>query len=202
MKVFFALVIATLVSTKAYAGLIEASFTFDGSKLTQQSGIDIFANEFNVGDTLTLTFSAAEPGSYWDFNGINRSFGFDLGFTESAYREVDGDYNFTYEGTSIKLARYYYITSCCENAGPYSVSFDGTKLFDSLTISYRMFISDAATNMLSSIDDDASYSIWNTLSNSSTFVNPNAIDVPEPSGLFLAMLSVVGLVSRKKVSNK
>jgi hypothetical protein len=199
MKVFFALVIATLVSTKAYAGLIEASFTFDGSKLTQQSGIDIFANEFNVGDTLTLTFSAAEPGSYWDFSGINRSYGFDLGFTESAYREVDGDYNFTYEGTSIKLARYYYITSCCDHAGPDSISFDGTKLFDSLTISYRMFISDAATNMLSGIDDSASYSIWNTLSNSSTFVNPNATEVSEPHNLLLLMLSALGLVAFRRV---
>lgn len=106
MKVFFAVVIVTLVSTKAYAGLIEASFTFEG-----------------------------------------------------------------------------------------------TKLFDSLTISYRMFISDAATNMLSSIDDDASYSIWNTLSNSSAFVNPNATEVSEPHNLLFVLLSAIGLVAARRVKS-
>lgn len=64
-----------------------------------------------------------------------------------------------------------------------------------------MFLSDAVTNMLNSMDDSASFSIWNTLSNSSTFVNPNATEVSEPINLFILILSALGLVGSRRVKS-
>ena len=48
---------------------------------------------------------------------------------------------------------------------------------------------------------EASFSIWNTLSNSSTFVSPNAAGVSEPINLLILMLSALGLVGSRRVKS-
>lgn len=202
MKALLGFIVLTLLTVKSHATIIEAEFNFDGARFVQESGDDIFVLDFAVGDTLKLTFSVAELGAYWNLGNIRTSYGFDLGFTESAYRGVDGSYNFSYEGTTVLSTGYYYITSCCEHAGPEAVWFRGEKWFDSLTIDYRLIDSNAAINSLTGIDDNAGYSIWNTLSSSENFVNPNAVNVSAPSTVIIIVVGILGLAIRRVLKQR
>ncbi|MFD2165112.1 hypothetical protein ACFSJY_02450 [Thalassotalea euphylliae] len=194
MKTLIQLFILSLAINNAHAGLIEANYSFDGTNLTLESGEDIRNTNFNVGDTLTLSFSAGHEGSYWDFSGINdRSYeGFDLVFDEYANRQIDGHFYYYYDDALVRSS-YYYVWDDGFRGGPYSTNVIPVDFVDMFKIEYTFFSSTAASDFITTSSNV--WSIWDTfgVSNFSVpYVNNQTVDVEEPGTLALFALSVLG----------
>lgn len=204
MNTLIQLFILSLVFNTAHAGLIEANYSFDGTNLTLESGEEIRDTEFTLGDTITLTFSASNDDSYWDFSDIDdRGFeGFDLFFTESASRQTDGHFYFYNDGTLVKSS-WYYIWDEGYNAGPYSMSVNDLGIVDTFKIEYRMYDSTATSDIITT--SSSNWSIWNTFGGGNDrvpFVNGQAVSVPEPTTLAMLALSIFALVGFKLRKSK
>lgn len=200
MKTLIQLFIISLFFNQAQATLIQADYSFDGTNLSLESGEEIRNTNFNVGDIITLTFSANGNNSYWDFSDINdRSFeGFDLVFSEYANRQMDGHFYFYYDGALVDSS-YYYVWNDSYLGGPEVIDVKTLGFVDTFKIKYKFFSSTAASDFITTSSSDRS--IWNTLGGGNdrvTFVNDQAISVSEPSSLALVFLSFIGLFFVKR----
>lgn len=202
MKTLLQVLFLLFVTANAQASLIKADFSFDGTNLTQESGEDIFNIDFDIGDTLRLTFTAQGEGSYWDFsNKTTQSFdAFDLGFVDEGYRGIDGYYYFYFEDTLLTKS-YYYITETGNRGGPYSLSVRNIDFVDEFSIDYRILDADADTNYLAPFETfSANWSIWDTFGSADgrvPFVNGQATAVSEPTTFAFVLLSMFGLIAFK-----
>lgn len=200
MKLFIRIILLAFLHNTAHAAIIEANYSFDGNNFTLENGVDVFNIDYQIGDTLRLTLSAAEEGSYWDFSKHKtHSFdGFDLGFTESAYRGIDGMYYFYFDNTLINQS-YFYTTLDDYRGGPYSLSVRSINQVSAFSINYRLLDSSATTNQLAALGNvSADWSIWNTFGSVNdrvAYIKNNTISVPEPSSFALFLLSILTIVS-------
>ena len=199
MKTLLQILCLLLIASPVKANLIEAEFSFDGTNLTLENGEDIFSIDFNLYDTLRLTFTAQGEGSYWDFSSkTTYSFdAFDLGFVDEGYRGIDGYYYFYFEDTLLTKS-YYYITETGNRGGPYSLSVKDIDFVDEFSIDYRFLDSDADSNYLASFETfSATWSIWDTFGSADgrvPFVNGQATTVSEPTPFIFVLLSMLGLL--------
>jgi hypothetical protein len=198
--IFFAL---CLFISSAHSAIIQANYTFDGSNFILESGDDIFTVDYQVGDTLQLTISALGEDAYWDFSEQEAlSFrGFDLGFTESGYRGIDGMYRFFYDD-ELLVNSYFYTTLDDYHNGPYALSVRDIDFVDQFSIDYRFLSSWDGANVLASFDTYSDiWSIWNTfgVANSRVpFVNSQSTPVSEPASLLLILLSLLTMIGLKR----
>jgi len=202
MKILVIFFTLSLFVSSAHSGIIQANYTFDGTNFILESGDDIFSVDYRVGDTLKLTISALGEDSYWDFSEQKtQSFnGFDLGFTESGYRGIDGMYRFFYDD-ELLINSYFYTTLDDYRNGPYSLSVRDIDFVDQFSIDYRFLSSWDGANMLAPFDAYSdNWSIWNTfgVANSRVpFVNGQSTQVPEPAPFILFLLSVLTMIGFK-----
>lgn len=206
MRKLIKVILLSFICSTTKAAIIEANYSFDGTNFTLENGVDVFNINYQVGDKLRLTLTAAEEGSYWDFsNHKTRSFdGFDLGFTESSYRAIDGMYYFYFDNALINKS-YFYTTLDDYRGGPYSLSVRNIDYVSAFSIDYNFLNSSATTNQLAPLDTiSADWSIWNTfgsVNNRVPYVQDNAISVPEPSSWTLLLASLFG-VARFNYKNR
>lgn len=203
MKSLIQVFVLSLFFSSAQATLIEANYAFDGTEFTLENGQDVFNMNYQEGDTLRLTISASGEGSYWDFSGHStRSFdGFDLAFSESNYRGIDGMYRFYFEDSLLNES-YFYTTLDDNRGGPYSLSVRNIDFVDKFSIDYRLLDSSATSNQLAPIDAiSANWSIWNTFggfNNRVSFINGQSVSVSEPPTL--AILCAIFLLASRAVN--
>ena len=206
MITFIRAILLSFVCTATQATIIEANYSFDGTDFNLESGVDVFDIDYQVGDTLRLTLTAAEEGEYWDFSKHStRSFdGFDLGFTESGYRAIDGMYYFYFDNQLINKS-YFYTTLDDYRGGPYSLSVRSIDYISAFSIDYRILDSAATTNKLAAFNAvNADWSIWNTfgsVNNRIPYIQNNATSVPEPSSWILLLVSLFG-ITRVRYKNR
>jgi hypothetical protein len=207
MRAFITIIVLSLVCTAGRTAIIEANYSFDGTNFNLENGVDVFNIDYQIGDTLKLTLTAADDGSYWDFSKHKTQsfYGFDLGFTESSYRAIDGMYYFYFDNTLINKS-YFYTTLDDYRGGPYALSVLNIDYVSAFSIEYRFLDSSAITNQLAAFNTfDANWSIWNTfgsVNNRVPYIQNNVTSVPEPSSwvLLLAGLFCITWFSHKNRS--
>jgi hypothetical protein len=208
MKAFYLLVLCGFFISKSEAAIIQANFEYDGVELRLTNDVDIFTNEFEVNDTLRLTFSAKDDGTYWDLSdNQDRSYmAFDIGFLVSGGRHIDGSYYFAYQGDTVYSVNYYYIADTTVNGGPFSVNARAVDRFDFFSIDYNLLNSSATNDFLQHFNDfNASWSIWDTLGTSDRsipFITGDTISgvLSAPSSLYLCGFSLCLLGALRKTT--